>query len=124
MNRSGFIEPLDRLALFNAGKFDDLEIVAKSLTDALVAILIGHLHAAKISRDADVVGNQDEQRVGVGILHVAGDGGKFRVVLAASVQSLDSAHEEDLETCHQRRRAATVENLDDLRGYQDRTRTS
>ncbi len=90
------------LALFDAGEFDDGEMFAESLADALVALLVGHLHAAQVGRDADVVGDEDEQRVGIGVA-VVGDGGELGVVLAASVEGLDAAHEEDLEAGHQRR---------------------
>ncbi len=114
----GFVEPLDGLALFDAGEFDDGEMLAEGLADALVALLVGHLHAAQVGRDADVVGDEDEQRVGIGIAEVGGDGGELGVVLAASVQGLDAAHEEDLEVGHQRRSAGAVENFDDRRGIQ------
>ena len=58
-----------------------------------------------------MVGDEDEQRVGVGILEVIVDGAKFVIVLAASVEVLDAANEEDLEGRHQRRRARLIENL-------------
>ena len=116
--RGGFVEPLDGLAFFDAGEFDDGEMLAEGLADALVALLVGHLHAAQVGRDADVVGDEDEQRVGIGVAEVVGDGGELGVVLAASVERLDAAHEEDLEAGHQRRRAGAVENFDDRRGLQ------
>ncbi len=55
---------------------------------------------------------------GLGLLDVGGDGGKLGIVLAASVQGLDPANEEDLEVGHQGRGAGAVENLDDRRGFQ------
>ena len=61
--------------------------------------------------NADVVGDEDEQRVGIGIGEVVFDGGELVIVLAASVEGLHAANEEDLERRHQRRRARAVEDL-------------
>ena len=43
----------------------------------LVAILIGHLHAAGVGGDADVVGDEDEERVRIGIFTILFDGAEF-----------------------------------------------
>ena len=58
-----------------------------------------------------MIGHEDEQRIRIGILEVVFDGAEFVVVLAAPVEILDAANEENLEGRHQRRSARLVENV-------------
>ena len=106
-----FGDPADRLALLDPRQFDDGAIPPERLPDALVALLVGHVHAPGVGRDADVVGHKNQHRIGVGIFAVGLDGGQFLFVRSASEQGLDAADEKHLKGRHQRRRAGAVENF-------------
>ena len=86
-------------------------ISAHGLPNALVAFFVGHVHAARIGRNTDVVGDKNEHRVGIGILAVGLDGGQLFVVRSATEQGLDAADEEHLKRRHQRRRAGAIEHF-------------
>ena len=58
-----------------------------------------------------MVGDEDEERVGIGILAVLFDGADFFFVGAAAEERFYAAHEEDLERGHERWRARAVEDL-------------
>ena len=103
--------PADGFALFHARQFDDAAVLAHGFADALVALFVLHLHAADVGGNADVVGDKDEERVGIRILAVVLDGGEFFFVGAAAKKILHAAHEEDLKRRHQRGRAGAVENF-------------
>ena len=104
-------DPADGFALFHARQFDDAAVLAHGFADALVALFVLHLHAADVGGNADVVGDEDQQRVGIGILAVLLDGGQFFFVGSAAKKILHAAHEEDLKRSHQRGSAGAVENL-------------
>ncbi len=106
--------PADGFAFFDARQLDDAAVLAHGLADALVAFLVLHLHAADVGGNADVVGDEYQQRIGIRILAVIFDGGKLFFVRAAAIKTLHAAHEENLEGCHQRRGAGTVENFGEI----------
>jgi AcrR family transcriptional regulator len=89
------------LAFLDTREFHDIAELAQRFLDALVAVAVRHFHAARIGGDGDVVGNEDEERVGIGIVEVVLDGVEFFVVRAASVEFLHATHEEDLERRHE-----------------------
>ena len=66
---------------------------------------------ADVGGDADVVGYENNDGIGVRIFAVLFDGGEFVVVRAAAEHGLHTFDEEDLEGCHQRRRTRTVEHF-------------
>ena len=106
-----FGNPADRFALFHARQFDDAAVLAHGFADALVAFFVLHLHAAHVGGNADVVGDKNDQRVGIRILAVVFDGREFFFVRSAAKKILHPAHEEDLKRRHQRRRAGAVKNF-------------
>ena len=73
--------PANCFALLHARQFDDAAVLAHGFADALVAFLILHLHAANVGGNADVVGDEDDQRVGIRILQYSS--------IAASFSSFD-----------------------------------
>ena len=87
------------------------QILAQRLADALVALFVGHVHAAGVGGNADVVGHKNQHRVGIGIFAVGLDGGQLLFVRAAAEQRLHAADEEHLKGRHQRRRAGAIEDL-------------
>ena len=104
-------DPAHGFAFFDARQFDDAAVLAHGFADALVALFVLHLHAADVGGNADVVGDENNQRVGIGILAVVLDGGQLFFVGAAAKKILHAAHEEDLKRSHQRGSAGAVENL-------------
>ena len=103
--------PVHRVAFLHPRQLQHRAVLAQGLANALVALLVRHVHAAHIGGNADVVGDKHQHRVGIRIGEVLLDGRELFVVLAASVEVLHAANEEDLEGRHQRRRACAVENL-------------
>ena len=58
-----------------------------------------------------MVGDEYDQSVGIGILAVVLDGGKFFFVRAAAVEILHAAHEEDLKWSHERGGTGAVKDF-------------
>ena len=106
-----FRNPADGFAFFHARQFHDAAVLAHGFADALVAFFILHLHAADVGGNADVVGDEDDERVGIRILAVVLDRGELFFVRTTAEEILHAAHEEDLKWRHQRRGAGAVENL-------------
>ena len=104
-------DPADGFTFFHPRQLDNGAILAQGLPDALVALLVGQVHAARIRRDADVVGDKNQHRIRVGVLAVGLDGSQFLFVRSSSKQVLDAADEEHLKRRHQRRSTRAIENL-------------
>ena len=62
-----------------------------------------------------MVGDENDERIGIGILAVLLDRCQFFFVGAAAKKVLHAAYEEHLKRSHQRRRAGAVENLRQVR---------
>ena len=58
-----------------------------------------------------MVGDKDDERIGIRVLAVVLNGGELVFVGAAAKEILHAAHEENLKRRHQRRSAGAVENL-------------
>ncbi len=58
-----------------------------------------------------MVGDKNQERVGIRVLAVVLDGGELFFVGTAAEKILDAAHEEDLKRGHQRGSAGAVENF-------------
>ena len=106
--------PPHRFAFFHARQFDDAAVLAHGLANALVALFILHLHPADVGRDADMVGNENNQRVGIRILAILFDRGKFFFVRSAAKKTLHPAHKKHLEWRHQRGCAGPVEHFGEI----------
>src|SRR5437016_5160124 len=102
---------LNRFAFFYTRQFHYSAKLTQSLADALVALFVGQIHAAGICRNADVVCDQDQQRIGIGISAVLFNGCEFFLVRAPAEKVLYPAYEEDLKRGHQRWRTSAIENL-------------
>ena len=61
-----------------------------------------------------MVGDKDQDGVGIGIFAVGLDGGEFFFVGAAAEKILDAADEEHLKGRHQRRSAGAVEDFGEI----------
>ena len=107
--------PAHRLALFHTSQFDDAAVLAQGVTDTLVAVSVLHLDAAGIGGNADVVGDKDDKRVGVGVLTVFLDGGQLLFVRSAAEKIFHATHEKHLKRRHEGGRTGAVENLRQVR---------
>src|SRR5207248_3787621 len=96
---------------FHPRQLDDGAMLAQGLAQPLEALAILQLHAAHVGGNVDVVGDENQQRIRIGVLEVIGQRLELIVLLAAAVQRLDVAQEEDLEGRHQRGSAGVVEDL-------------
>src|SRR5208282_6539162 len=76
--------PAHRFPLLHARQFDNATERAEVFANLLVAVFVGHLHAAGIGGNADVIGNKYQKRIGIGILAVGFDGSNFFFVGAAA----------------------------------------
>src|SRR5882724_12267202 len=85
-------DPAHAVGFFHARQFHNAAVFAQRFADALVAVLVLHLHAANVGGNADVIGDKDDHRVWVGIFHVGINGGEFVGVRAASVKLFDAAN--------------------------------
>src|SRR4029077_5466721 len=108
------VDPAHRFALFSTREYDDATVLAHGFADTLVAFFVLHLDAAHVGGNADGVGDENNQRVGIRILAVGFDGGQLFFVRSAAKKILDAAHEENLKWRHQRRRAGAIENFGDI----------
>src|SRR6185437_5925418 len=106
-------DPLDGVDVFDAGQFDEAAPVAEGLADLFVALLVLVVHLAQVGGNAEVVGDEEDERRGVGRAEVGVDGGKFFFFAAASVEGFEAADEEDLEGRHERWGLGAVEHLED-----------
>ena len=88
-------------------------MLAQRLSQPLEAILVVHLHAPRVGRDAQKVGNEQQQRLRIGRVKVAVERGKFIFLGAARVKLAHVAHEDHLEWRHQRRRLRAVQHFKD-----------
>src|SRR5258708_11113721 len=103
--------PADSFAFLHPRQFDDAAVLAHGFANALVAFFVLHLHAADVGGNADVVGDEYQEGVGIRVLAVVFDGSKFFFVRATAKKILHAAHEENLEGRHQRRGTGAVENF-------------
>src|SRR5215467_14326509 len=108
-------DPANCLAFLYAREFHDAAILAHGVADALVAIAVLHLHAAHVGGNADVVGNKNDDGVGIGIAAVLLDSGELFFVRSAPKKVLHATHEENLKRRHQRGSAGTIKNLGQIR---------
>ena len=104
-------KPADRLPFVHPRQLDNGAILTEGVADALIAILVGHVHATGVGGDADVVGDEDEHGSRVRILAVLLDGREPVLVRGTAVETFHAPHEEHLEGRHQRRGAGAVEDL-------------
>ncbi len=88
-------------------------MVAEGFAEAFELGLVVHLHAAGIGGDAEVVGDEDDQRLRVRRAEVAVDFGELVFFGAAGVELFEIANEDDLEWSHERGRAGAVEDFKD-----------
>jgi hypothetical protein len=103
-----------RTASLYARQFDDAAKRSHLFADSFVALLVGHVHAAGIRRNADMVGDKDQQRIGIWILAVVLDRSQLVVIRSAAEKRLHAAHEKHLEWRHQRWRARAIENFGEV----------
>ena len=59
-----------RVAFLHPRQFHDAAVLAHGVADTLIALLILHLHLANVVGNADVIGNEYDERVRIGILAV------------------------------------------------------
>ena len=75
----GFLmEPFGGVGLLgDAGELDEAAPVAEGFADAVEALLVLHVHAAEVGGEVEVVGEKDEDGLGVGAAAVGFEGGEF-----------------------------------------------
>src|SRR4051812_23954588 len=106
-----FLDPTDSIAFLHASQFDDCAVAAKSFANALIALFVGEIHAACVDRNADVIGDEDQHRVGIWITTILLDGIKFFFIRPTTEKSLHTANKKYLKWCHQRRSTSAIKNF-------------
>ena len=72
-----FDNPADAVAFFHSGKFNQRAVLAERFANAFVAVFVLHLHAARVRGNADVIGDEDQHRVRIGVAAVLFDRGEL-----------------------------------------------
>ncbi len=70
-------DPASGVAFFDLGELDDAAPIAEGFANAIEAFFILHVHAAEVGGEVEVVGDEDEDGLGVGGAEVAIDGGEL-----------------------------------------------
>ena len=81
-------DPADGVGLFDLGELDDAAPVAEGLTDAVEALFVLEVHAAEIGGEMEVIGDEEEDGLGVGRAEVGVDGGELGFLRTAGVEAL------------------------------------
>jgi len=79
----------------------------------LKAVLVVHLHAARVGGNAQEVGDKNDQRLGVGRAEIAVQRCKLVLFGAARIKLAHVAHKNHLEGSHQRGGLGAVKDLED-----------
>ena len=87
--------------------------VAERFADSVVAVLVLHVHAARVGGDADVVGDEEEQRLRIRRAEIGVDARQILLFSRRGCRALQIADEDDLEGRHEGRRLRAVERLED-----------
>ena len=114
--KGGGGDPGHGVGLVDAGELDEAAPVAEGLADALVTVLVLHVHVAEVGGDVDVVGEKDEDGLRIGTAAVVVEGGELFFFGAAGVELLQVADEEDLEGRHEGRGLCLVEHVEEAGG--------
>ena len=105
--------PAHGVLFAHAGQLHHAAVLAQGLAEALEAVLVVHVHAAGVGGDAQEVGDEQQQRLGVGRAEVAVEGGELVLLCAAGVEVAHVAHKDDLERGHERGGLGAVEDFED-----------
>ena len=108
----GCRNPAHCVVLVHPRQFHHAAVLAQRLGQPLEAILVVHLHAPRVGRDAHKIGDKKKQRLRVGRLEIAVQRGKLVFLGAASVKLLHIADEDHLKRRHQRRSLRAVQHLE------------
>src|SRR5205823_4112377 len=100
--------------LLHASKFHDGAILAHSLADSFIALFVCEINAAGVCRNANVIGDKDQDRVRIWVFAVLFDCAELLFIRAASKQRLHSTNEKNLEGGHQRSGLSAVQNLNQI----------
>ena len=109
----GCEHPAHGILFVHARQFDHAAVLAESFVQALEAVLVVHLHAARVGRDAQEVGDEEQQRLRVGRTEVAIERGELFFFCTARVELPHIANEDHLKRRHQRRRLRAVKHVED-----------
>ncbi len=108
--------PAHGVFFVHARQLHHAAVLAQRFGQALEAVLVVHLHAARVGGDAQEVGDKQQQRLRIGRAEIAVERGKLFLLCAARVELAHVAHKDHLERRHQRRRLRAVEHFKD-RGF-------
>ena len=89
---------------------------AQGLLQALEAVLVIHLHAARVVGDTQIIGYEDNQRLRIGRFEVAVQRCELVFFCAARVKLPNVAHKDYLEGRHERGSLRAVEHFKDAGG--------
>ncbi len=108
-------QPAHRVTLLHAHQLHHAAPIAQRLADALVAVLVLHVHAAQVGGQMQMIGNENQQRLRIRRAPVGIERGKLIFLRAARVERFYIAQKQHLKGRHQRRRLRAIERLEDAR---------
>ena len=106
-------QPADGVRLVDSRQLDHAAPLAQSFAQPLVLVLVLHVHAPRIGRNANVVGDEKQQRLGIRRLEIVRNGRELLFFRAARIKRFDVTNENHLHRRHQARRPRAVQRLKD-----------
>ncbi len=111
MRAGAFHRPAHGITLFHARQLNHAAEFAQGFPDAFEALFILHIHAAHVGGNADVIGNEDQQRIRIRIFNVLLDSIEIFFVAAAAIEGFHPANEEHLKRGHEGGGTGAVKNF-------------
>ena len=105
--------PPHRVFLAHARQFHHPAVLAQRFSDPLKSILVVHLHAPIVRRDAQEISHKNHQCLRVGRFEIAVQRRKLILLRAPRIKLPDVPHKNHLERRHQRRSLRPIENIED-----------
>ena len=105
--------PAHGVFLAHARQLHHAAVLAQRFPQALKAVLVVHLHAPRVRRNAQEIGDEQEQRLRIGRFEITVQRREFFLLGAARVELPHVAHEDHLERSHQRGRLRAVQHFED-----------
>ena len=103
--------PAHGITLFHARQLNYAAEFAQGFPDAFEALFILHIHTAHVGGNIDVISDEDQQRIRIGILNVLLDSVEVFFMAAAAVEGFHPANEEHLKRGHEGGSAGAVKNF-------------
>jgi hypothetical protein len=104
-------QPAHGVGFVNPGQLHQATIVAQRLADTLVAVFVLKLHTPQIGGNTQMVGDEDENCLGIGRSEVVFQRRELFLLCAPGVKVFQVSDKDHLKGRHQRRRAGQVEHM-------------